>query len=145
MPLKNSLALFEIYMYRYLEHTADELLEVQATSLAEALSDAVLGSFDLIGAGVNATTQFEIEVHSPTLKDLVVDLLQQVVAQCEIREISPISVQVLEVNEDAPFARIVIFGDQVPPANQIKAVTYHLLKVEKNKEGDWVFNILFDV
>ena len=132
-------------MYRYLEHTADELLEVQAASLSQALGDAVLGSFDLIGKGVNTNIQFEIEVHSPTLKDLVVDLLQQVVAQCEIREISPISVQVLEADEKNPFARIIILGENVLPANQIKAVTYQLLKVEKNKEGDWHLNILFDV
>jgi len=93
-------------MYRYLEHTADELLEVQAASLSEALQDAVLGSFELIGRGVQENTEFEIEVHSPTLKDLVVDLLQQVVAQCEIREVSPVGVTVLEVNEDEPIAKI---------------------------------------
>ncbi len=132
-------------MYRYLEHTADELLEVHSASLEEALQDAALGSFELIGKGVNQNINFEIEVHSPTLKDLVVDLLQQVVAQCEIREVTPISVKVLEVNEKAPLARIIIFGENVAPANQIKAVTYHLLKVEKDKEGDWHLNILFDV
>ena len=131
-------------MYRYLEHTADELLEVQAASLAEALQDAVLGSFELIGKGVNQNIDFEIEVHSPTLGDLVVDLLQQVVVQCEIREVSPISVKVLHADEEHPAARIIIYGENVAPANEIKAVTYHLLKVEK-KEGDWHINVLFDV
>ena len=131
-------------MYRYLEHTADELLEVQAASLSEALQDAVLGSFELIGRGVQENTEFEIEVHSPTLKDLVVDLLQQVVAQCEIREVSPVGVTVLEVNEDEPFAKILIRGEHAVPPNEIKAVTYHLLKVEQ-KDGDWHINVLFDV
>lgn len=131
-------------MYRYLEHTADELLEVQASTFSDALHDAVMGSFDLIGKGQNEEADFEIEVHSPTLKDLVVDLLQQVVVQCEIREISPVGVTVLEVNEDEPFAKILIRGEHAVPPNEIKAVTYHLLKVEQ-KEGDWHFNILFDV
>ncbi|MBD3397813.1 hypothetical protein GF412_01615 [Candidatus Micrarchaeota archaeon] len=131
-------------MYRYLEHTADELLEVQAETFSDALHDAVLGSFELIGKGENEETDFEVEVHSPTLKDLVVDLLQQVVAQCEIREVSPVGVTVLEVNEDEPMARALIRGQNAVPPNEIKAVTYHLLKVEQ-KEGDWHFNILFDV
>lgn len=27
----------------------------------------------------------------------------------------------------------------------IKAPTYHMLKVEKNKKGDWIAEIIFDV
>ncbi|MFP3950121.1 MAG: archease [Candidatus Micrarchaeia archaeon] len=131
-------------MYRYLEHTADELLEVQAPTLSDALHDAVMGSFELIGKGENEETDFEVEVHSPTLKDLVVDLLQQVVAQCEIREISPVGVEVMEVNEGEPMARIIVRGEHAVPPNEIKAVTYHRLKVEK-KNGDWHLTILFDV
>lgn len=131
-------------MYRFLEHTADELLEVQAPTLSDALHDAVLGSFELIGKGQNEEAVFEIEVHSPTLKDLVVDLLQQVVVQCELREVSPVSVHVLETDEKEPMARVLIRGENIVPPNQIKAVTYHLLKVEK-KEGGWHLNVLFDV
>jgi SHS2 domain-containing protein len=131
-------------MYRYLEHTADEFLEVQAPTLSNALQDAMLGSFELIGKGENEEIDFEVEVHSPTLKDLVVDLLQQVIAQCEIREVSPVGATVLEVNEDEPMARAIICGEHAVPPNEIKAVTYHLLKVEK-KDGDWHINVLFDV
>ena len=131
-------------MYRYLEHTADELLEVQAATFSDALHDAVLGSFELIGKGKDEGVEFEVEVHSPTRQDLVVDLLQQVVAQCEIREVSPVSAHVLEANEKEPMARVIIRGENIVPPNQIKAVTYHLLKVEK-KGGDWHFNVLFDV
>ena len=131
-------------MYRYLPHTADELLEVKAKTLHDALQDAVLGSFELIGKGKHVQEELHIEVHSPTLEDLVVDLLQQVVVQCELREFSPISVKVLEANEKHPSAKILLSGEKILPANQIKAVTYHLLKVEKNKEG-WTINVLFDV
>lgn len=131
-------------MYRYLPHTADELLEVKAKTLKEALQDAVLGAFELIGKGKHLQEEFEIEVHSPKIEDLVVDLLQQVVVQCEIREISPIAVKVLEANEKPCSAKILISGEKILPANQIKAVTYHLLKVEKKKEG-WTINVLFDV
>ncbi len=131
-------------MYRYLEHTADELLEVQAPTLEDALQDAVLGSFELIGKGEKEELEAEIEVHSPNLEGLVVDLLQQVVAQCEIREISPVGVEMLEVNEGEPMARIIVRGEHAVPPNEIKAVTYHRLKVEK-KEGDWYIKVLFDV
>ena len=131
-------------MYKYLEHTADELLEVRAGTFSEALKDAVLGSFELIGKGESEEIEAEIEVHAPTPEDLVVDLLQQVVAQCEIRELSPVSVEVLEANEQEPSARILVRGQHAVPPNEIKAVTYHLLKVEKTGEG-WLFNVLFDV
>ena len=131
-------------MYHYLPHTADELLEAKAKTLHDALHDAVLGSFELIGKGKHEEEELEIEVHSPTLEDLVVDLLQQVVVQCELREFSPISVKVLEANEKHPSAKILLLGEKIPPANEIKAVTYHLLKVEKKKEG-WTINVLFDV
>lgn len=131
-------------MYRYLEHTADELLEVQATTLEDALQDAVLGSFELIGKGEKEEVEAEIEVHSPNLEGLVVDLLQQVVAQCEIREISPVGVEVLEVNGEEPMARVMVRGEHAVPPNEIKAVTYHRLKVEK-KEVGWHIQVLFDV
>ncbi|MEM4272596.1 MAG: archease [Candidatus Bilamarchaeaceae archaeon] len=131
-------------MYRYLPHTADELLEVKAKTLKDALRDAVLGSFELIGKGKHEEEEFEIEVHSPTLEDLVVDLLQQAVVQCELREISPLSARVLEANERHPSAKILISGEKIAPPNEIKAVTYHRLRVEK-KKGGWEIDVLFDV
>ena len=131
-------------MYRYLEHTADELLEVQAATFSDALHDAVMGSFELIGKGQKEEIEAEIEVHDPTLKDLVVDLLQQVVAQCEIRDLSPVGVTVLEVNENEPSARILIRGENIHPPNQIKAVTYHLMEI-KREEKLWSLRVVFDI
>lgn len=131
-------------MYRYLEHTADELLEVQAPTFAEALHDAVEGSFELIGKGKKEETEIEVEASAKTKEDLVVEILQEAVVQCELNELSPTRAELLELNEESPHAKFKIYGEKNPPRNQIKAVTYHLLKVE-NENGKCTINVLFDV
>ncbi len=131
-------------MYRYLEHTADELLEAQAPTFAGALHDAVEGSFELIGKGEKEDAQIEISASAKTKEDLVVEILQEAVVQCELNELSPTRAQLIESGEQIPYAKFKIFGEKKPPRNQIKAVTYHLLKVE-NENGKWKINVLFDV
>ncbi|MBN2122209.1 archease [Candidatus Micrarchaeota archaeon] len=131
-------------MYRYLEHTADELLEAQAPTFAQALKDAVEGSFELIGKGKREEAKLEIEAAAETKEDLVVEILQETVVGCELNGLSPSRAELIELNEEAPHAKFRIICEKKPPRNQIKAVTYHLLKVE-NENGKWRINVLFDV
>lgn len=131
-------------MYRYLEHTADELLEATAPEFRGALEEAVKGSFELIGKGKKEEKKIEIEAKAKTRADLVVELLQEVVVQCELKELSPKDAKIIELNEEELFVKLIISGEKKPPRNQIKAVTYHLLKVEKESSG-WKIQVLFDV
>lgn len=131
-------------MYRYLEHTADELLEATAPTFREALEDAARGSFELIGRGKKEEKEIEVRAEAKTREDLVVELLHEVVVQCELNELSPKGAKVLELDGENFSAKILISGEDKPPRNQIKAVTYHLLKVEKKEKG-WRIQVLFDV
>jgi SHS2 domain-containing protein len=131
-------------MYRYLEHTADELLEAQAPTFAEALHDAVEGSFELIGKGKKEEAEIEVEASAKTKEDLVVEILHEVVVACELNELSPLRAELIESSEENPHAKFRIMGEKKPPRNQIKAVTYHLLKAE-SKNGKCTINVLFDV
>jgi SHS2 domain-containing protein len=139
-----SFACLFIVMYRYLEHTADELLEAVAPTFREALEDAIEGSFELIGKGEKEGKEIEIGAQAKSREDLVVELLQEAVVQCELNGLSPKKAEILELNEEKLGARARITGEDKPPRNQIKAVTYHLLKVEKKNEN-WRINVLFDV
>lgn len=131
-------------MYRYLEHTADELLEAQAPTFAEALKEAVEGSFELIGKGKKEEAHIGIEASAKTKEDLVVEILHEAVVACELNELSPMRAELIEADETGTKAKFRIHGEKKPPRNQIKAVTYHLLKVENNN-GNWRINVLFDV
>ncbi len=131
-------------MYRYLEHTADELLEATAPTFKEALQDAARGSFELIGKGEKEEKEIRIEAKAKTREDLVVELLQKAVVECELEGISPKTAKILEIDEEKLSVKLLISGENKPPRNQIKAVTYHLLKVEKGKNG-WKIHVLFDV
>ncbi len=131
-------------MHRFLEHTADAFLEAKARAFPAAVRDAMEGTFGLIGKGKKEEESFGISVSSDELPGLVVRLLEKLVVECELRKISPVRVEVLEADEEKKKVRAKIYGEKKVPKNIIKAVTYHMLEVKREK-AHWIIRVLFDI
>ena len=135
--------------FRILDHTADIGLEVHGNDLAELFANAARGMFQIIVSpkNVNPTHELPVNVTAENLENLLVNWLSELlylfsakamlVARCEIAEI------------DRHHISAKCFGEPIDPSRhelcaEIKAVTYHELKVEKLADG-FRARVLFDI
>lgn len=134
--------------YEILHHTADTGIEAIAPSLEELISEMATGMFALMADPGDAETRggFEIGVSSPTVADLVVDALADLLFRAEVDEIIPADIRVRSkgLNDVVITGRTVDLADAEVVGPPIKAVTYHRLKVVEIETG-WVGRAYFDV
>jgi SHS2 domain-containing protein len=131
-------------MHRFLEHTSDAFLEAKARTFSAAVKDAMEGTFELIGKGKKEDAEFEIHASADELPRLIVKLLETLVVECELKKISPVRVEILDADEKKKTVRAKIHGEKKVPKNTVKAVTYHMLEVKKEK-ASWIIRVLFDI
>ena len=130
--------------FREIEHTADWELEVWAPDILELLKQAALGMFFLSGAqlsdGPRLTRKFEVAAVDP--EGLLVSFLSELLYYGEGEslgfdqfELSLDGEKLWAQAEGAPYVSL---------DKEIKAVTYHNLKV-RNGPGGLLVRIVFDV
>jgi SHS2 domain-containing protein len=131
--------------YSFLEHRSDVIILGRNTSFAKALEDVGNGMLTQMGAEHAAEKEsFTLRFSAPTAEQLVVQLLSQVVAECETRPLTPMRFEVLSFDEKALSASVRVYGEKKVPENIIKAVTYHEFRAER-KNGKWEIQVLFDI
>jgi SHS2 domain-containing protein len=131
-------------MFKFLEHTSDELLYVEGEDFKCAVSDLVNGMISLMEKKASEKDAITIEYEDKNLEDFVIHLLENILAEIESRPFHPARAEVLEVKEKPYYAKIKLYGEKKTPPNPIKAVTYHLL-IAKKEKTKYVFRVLFDI
>ncbi|NQT15638.1 MAG: archease [Planctomycetes bacterium] len=136
-------------MYETFEHTADLGLRIRAGSLGELFAEAGRGLFSVIVANleaVRAVEEFEFEIEGERRDDLLVDWLAELLFTFDTRRVllSEFDVKVVEDRIKAT-AR----GEPVDTGRheldvEVKAITYHQLKVERDGDG-WVAEVIVDL
>mgnify|MGYP006307019533 CR=1 FL=1 len=135
--------------YETFEHTADVGLRVRARDMKELLELASEGMADLMleQGGVEAGEERAISVEAGDREELLVDWLSEVLYAFEGERFAPVraEVQTLEGNR----AEGVLRGEPYDENRHevllnIKAVTYHDLKIEETNEGLEV-RVVFDI
>ena len=137
--------------YQVFEHTADVGLRVEAESLEQLLVEAARGAFSLVVENPDAieprqTVTIDLEAEDAT--GLFVDWLRELIYRFETEHLllSDFQVQLFDDNrrlhaecrgEPADWNRHL-------PDNELKAVTYHDLRVEQTANG-WVAEVIFDI
>jgi len=129
--------------FKFLEHTADVLFEASGKDFQSALESAADALSFTIGENVKKTVEFEIEESANNLEELVVFVLSDLLKECEIREVLVGGLKVNEFDEENKKIKATGWGGDGKRKTIVKAVTYHLLKIEKNKECK--MRILLDV
>jgi len=130
--------------YREIEHTADWELEVWAQDYPTLLERAAKGMYSLSGTRlVSDNSQMKhIELHAPDQETMLVDFLSELIWLAESENLA-FEDYSISIDEDTLVADLV--GAPIKEqTKEIKAVTFHNLKIERTDQGIKV-RIVFDV
>lgn len=131
--------------YRFLEHTADIMIEAEGKSYLDALQNVALGMFSVLGKS-KAKEHFEIDEQATNREELVVYALSHILSECDARGMVPCKTEVLLFDGSAPRIRMRVWGEVKNARDSIKAVTFHELAVlQDEKTLVWKIRVLFDV
>lgn len=143
--------------YEQLPHTADIKIRVYGQTLNALFKNAVIGMFQVIHpiipecAVINNRVVCrqlpitrEVLVESIDLEALMVDFLSQILYLSDVHNEAYLDAQVAEINYT--HIRATVYGTKVQGFEvvEIKAVTYHELKIEQI-QGRWQAEIVFDI
>lgn len=135
---------FEIF-----EHTADVGLRVTADDLNGLFAEAGRGFFWLIVENleeVQAVQEVTVELETSDLESLLLDWLSELLFRFETEYVV---LKEFEVKVDGTRLRATGRGEPLDTERHevhfnIKAVTYHGLRVEQGKDG-WLAELIFDI
>jgi SHS2 domain-containing protein len=133
-----------------LEHAADVGIQVSATTLEQLYERCAWGMFyELTDLGsVRPQKTREIEIHANGHESLLVEWLSELNYIHTVEHYLFSCFEVYAISEN--LLRATVFGEKYNSSrhliqNEIKAVTYHLLRVEACLNGGWHAEVLFDV
>jgi len=134
--------------YKYSEHTADVRLQVEANNLEDLFCISIQGMANLIKKDFcksNAISNLkeELEIKSPDLSTLLIDLMSEVLTLTQINKAiyCKLEIQELENNKIKCF----VYGSKVKNFDKdIKAVTYHEAEI-KSENNIYKTTVVFDI
>ena len=133
--------------YDFIEHTADVGIKAYGKTISEAFEHAARGMFDIItdSSKVDSVGQYDIQLEAPDLEQLLVDWLSELLFLNSAKNLVFGS---FKVNIDKIHLSAQVFGEEYDTSKhkmgvEIKAVTYHMLEV--NKKKPFYVQVLFDI
>lgn len=138
-------------MYQIIDHTADIGIRIEAASLEELFQGAAEAFFDLM---VESKREFipsievNIDLSAPAVDQLMVRWLSELLFIFETRRLVLSRFWIDEIDEKHVRASVKGLKFDSTRHEQklaIKAVTYHMLKVERGKDGLWRVEVIFDI
>jgi len=136
-------------MYRWVDHTAEMQLEIEAPSEEEVFADAARALGELLGAEEARATgapeaQREVGCLAGDRATQLADWLGELVYLAELDEFVPERVERIELAPDGVTADV--HGRIAAPPHLVKAVTYHDLAFEQHDAGEgWFARVVLDV
>lgn len=136
-------------MFETFEHTADLGLRVRTSDLEELFVDAARGLFSIIVANLEAVRPIEvvsISVEGEVSEFLLFDWLNELLYTYETRHLllSEFDVQIDAGRLTATARGEVLDSLRHRLDHEVKAITYHALKLEK-QDGDWLAELIVDI
>ncbi len=135
--------------YEILNHTADLCIRVYGDSLENLLVNAGKAMMDLITNRkiVRNSEEIPIKIHGETDEELLVNWLQEILYNHEVKKMVFKDFKVQLINKT--FAKGKAYGETIDKErhelySDIKAVTYHNLKIVTGKDKLRV-DIVFDI
>ncbi|MFO7667612.1 MAG: archease [Desulfobacterales bacterium] len=135
--------------YKLIDHTADLGIEVYGSCLRELFENAGYAMFDVITetSGLNALSETTINITGEDWPDLMVNWLRELLYLWTGKGLLVKTINIISLSEYALSANIKF--DHFDSGRhliktELKAVTYHQVKVER-KNSEWEARIIFDV
>jgi len=135
--------------YEIIDHTADIGLKAYGKNLQELFINSASGMFYIIASleKLSLAESIRVELESSNIEELLVAWLRELLYQHASREMLFKDFIIERISESS--IKATARGEKIDLARhevkrEIKAVTYHGLKVEKI-DGNWTAQIIFDV
>ena len=135
--------------YELLEHTADIAIRVSGNTLPDLFKNAAAAMFDIMAGKKRGKKDkpesFDINLKAPSLEDLFQNWLGELLSLSAAKDLIFEDFKISELSDNNIIAKVTgsAFRNYSPNI-EIKAVTYHELKVEKAQTG-WQARVIFDV
>lgn len=138
--------------YRFLEHTADMGVEIEANTFESLLSEGLLALTDTLTEveRVNLELELPFELVAPSREDLLVEWLSELVYLFETKSVLLRQTDLEVEAEDGGWRlRGTVRGERYDPDRHrikrlVKAITYHQLEVRSSTTG-WSARVIFDI
>ena len=136
-------------MYETFEHTADVGLRARAADLEELFEDAARALFSVIVVNLDAVRpvqEITVRVEGRDHEDLLHDWLAELLYTFDTRHLL---LSDFEVELDSDGLRAIARGEPIDPKRheldaEVKAITYHGLKVDEDRDG-WLAEVIVDL
>lgn len=135
--------------FKVIEHGADVGVEVHGKDLAELFEGAGLAIMSLVidPSELKPEERVEVELEANDPEELMFRWLNELIFTIDSRELLPCSFDVKEINER--YIRASVEVEKMNPGRhhpqeELKAATYHRMKVEPGGEG-WMARVILDV
>jgi SHS2 domain-containing protein len=138
--------------YRFIDHTADVAADLDGNTPGELFSSAAQALTDTITAleRVQPSVPQSITLEAPTLEDLLVDWLNELLYLFEVQNVLVSESDVTLGQRDGRWAlSATARGEPFDPSRHpsrvlVKSATYHGLHVT-HEDGTWRATIVFDI
>jgi SHS2 domain-containing protein len=130
-------------VFRWLEHTAELGLEIEARSREAVFEEALAAFAELVGGGDGPLTTREVEVEADEPGLLLVEWLSELLYLADAERFVPEGVASLEL--DGNRLRATVEGRLGEPGQLLKAVTLHRLEFRENATVGWRAHVVLDV
>ncbi|HEV3145004.1 MAG TPA: archease [Gemmataceae bacterium] len=136
-------------MHETFDHTADVGLRIKAAGLDQLFAEAAEALFSLLIedlAAVQPKQSFEIKLEAEDLEYLLFDWLKELLYRFDAEHwvFSQFSVQVEDGKLEATVAGEPLDWARHVPNHEVKAITYHGLRVERQADG-WLAEVIVDI
>ena len=124
--------------FEVIDHTADVGIIAYGSDLKEAFASAAYGMFSLIADldGVGEGVSREVDVQATDQEALLVDWLNELLYLFDVDRIIFKRFEITDLNRNRLRAKV--YGERIDTSRHqlrtaVKAATYHMLKIERNK------------
>lgn len=134
--------------YQFIEHTADIGINVKAKDLKELFRQSALAMFDIIAESKSVKSKpkkIKVEQNANDLEELFVNWLNELLSLSAVKGLIFYDFRIDKIDKSS--LQAAAFGRNIKDYKlsvEIKAATYHEVKIEKNKNG-WQARVVFDV
>ncbi|MFH1458603.1 MAG: archease [Candidatus Omnitrophota bacterium] len=141
--------------FELIEHTADIGIRVQADDLKGLFEKAALAMFNIIGQlaplSLGPTDKeippprFNIRQTAETPEELFINWLNELLSLSATKELMFTNIIIHKLDKNS--LEVEVFGEDIKIYKintEIKAATYHELKLEETESG-WIAEVIFDV
>jgi SHS2 domain-containing protein len=136
--------------FEFFEHTADIGAHIFGGTLEELFRNAAAALFEALGTLQKSGTgsQRFVELKVASLEDLLHDWLTELLYEVEANHVLYDDFEFLHLNSQS--LKATLHGETIDFARsqaneEIKAVTYHQLRVEQLPDTTWRATVIFDV